>query len=646
MSRPRRAASKPAAYRKTSPARRAAWHQHAAILAAIIFYTLLAYSNSYRAGFLVDNREIILEDSRVHQATAENLSRILNGPYWANNYAGLYRPLTTLSFLFDYAILGNADSPAGYHWINFGLHAANIALLYALALLLLQETAPAALLAALWAVHPVLTESVTNLVGRADLLAAFGVLACLLAYVCAQRTSGKARAAWFAAAALASALGVFSKENAAVAVAILVLYDFCFARSLPWRLRLPGYAAAAVPAAFYLAARAHALSRVLYQHDAFITNPLSAAGFWTSSLTAVKVIGKYLLLLLWPQRLSADYSYNAIPLFTWNPGAWEDWKAIFALAICAGAVVGSLRAFRRDRLPFFAVAFFFIALSPTANLVLRIGTIMAERFLYLPSVGFFILIIGVLSRRLYIRRHRNAAAAIAAVLLLAAAARTLDRNLDWNDEQRLWHSAMEAAPGSYKPWVMAAATAPLVNSADVPRAIAEMDRGLAILDPLPDSRNFSAAWRDAGVFYRSIGQRDTANAQQWYRKSLSALLRSERIELYGDEIDRRENARRGRPGLTFLPAELYLELGRTWLRLSDLTQAQAAFERGHNVSSDPDLLQELAVLYHQQGNVRAAASTLVEALGADPSRSPSLTPALSGSLPPDRSGRLRRYPLR
>ncbi len=498
------------------------------------------------------------------------------GPYWATNFAGLYRPFTTLSFLFNYAILGNGDAPTGYHWVNFGIHAVNIALVYALAVLLLEETAPAILLAALWAVHPVLTESVTNLVGRADLLAAFGVLACLLAYVRAQRSSGKAQAAWLAAAAVAAAVGVFSKENAVVAVAILVIYDFCFAASVPWRLRWSGYAAAAVPSALYLAARGPALSGVLYQHEAFIINPLVGAGFWTSSLTAIKVIGKYLFQLVWPQYLSADYSYNAVTLFTWNAGAWEDWKAVFALAICLAGLCAALRAFRRNRLPFFAVAFFFIALSPTSNLALRIGTIMAERFLYLPSIGFFILIIGILRRWLYIRRRQNAATAVAAVVLLAAAARTHERNLDWGDQQRLWRSAQEAAPGSYKPWVLAAATAPLDVPGNLPRATAEMERGLAVLDPLPDSLNLSVAWRDAGRFYRSVGDRDTANAQQWYRKSLSMLLRSERIEMYWDEINRRENARRGRPGVTFLSHELYLELGLTWLRLSDPAHALEA----------------------------------------------------------------------
>ena len=107
------------------------------------------------------------------------------------------------------------------------------------------------------------------------------------------------------------------------------------------------------------------------------------AGFWTARLTAVKVIGKYLWLLLWPSRLSCDYSYNQIPLFTWG-----DWKALAAVAACVALAAVAIVCYRRSKPVFFFIAFFFAALAPTSNLAILIGTIMAERFLYLPSIGF------------------------------------------------------------------------------------------------------------------------------------------------------------------------------------------------------------------------------------------------------------------
>jgi cytochrome c553 len=102
------------------------------------------------------------------------------------------------------------------------------------------------------------------------------------------------------------------------------------------------------------------------------------------------VIGKFLWLFLWPARLSADYSYNAVPLFSWSAN-WEDAKALIGLAVCLGAalvaVILAVRGRRAEKPMLFFLAFFFVAISPTSNLLVFIGSIMAERFLYLPSVG-------------------------------------------------------------------------------------------------------------------------------------------------------------------------------------------------------------------------------------------------------------------
>ena len=90
--------------------------------------TLLAYSNSFSAGFSLDSRGILLED-RIRAATGENLQLILGHTYWwPYGESGLYRPLATLSYLFNYAVLGNGERSAGYHWVNFLLHVCNVLL--------------------------------------------------------------------------------------------------------------------------------------------------------------------------------------------------------------------------------------------------------------------------------------------------------------------------------------------------------------------------------------------------------------------------------------------------------------------------------------------------------------------------------------
>ena len=174
------------------------WQPHARRILAVWALALVCYSNSFQAGMVADDVPVIQGDARVRAATAANVRLAFTEEYWyGSKTTGLYRPFTTLSYLFNYAILGNGVNPAGYHILNFAIHLGNIALVYLLGLALFSDPLAAVAMAALWGVHPVLTESVTNLVGRADLLAAFGVLAGLLCHIQAAAATGRRkRSGW------------------------------------------------------------------------------------------------------------------------------------------------------------------------------------------------------------------------------------------------------------------------------------------------------------------------------------------------------------------------------------------------------------------------------------------------------------------
>jgi hypothetical protein len=176
-----------------SPAAKPLALKHALAIAALIGLAFCAYSNSFDAPLLVDNDPIILKDPRIRTLTSGHIHRIFTEQYWPLAMAGLYRPLTTLSYLFNYAVLGNGANPAGYHWVNLILHSVNIGLVYALGFVIFEQIPAAFLMAALWGIQPVLAESVTNVVGRADILAAFSVLAALLSHRKAVAASGGRR---------------------------------------------------------------------------------------------------------------------------------------------------------------------------------------------------------------------------------------------------------------------------------------------------------------------------------------------------------------------------------------------------------------------------------------------------------------------
>ena len=613
--RPRVTPARAAVQSPIPPVSREIWRRRGLSILALWAFALLAYSNSFRTGFVLDNAPVILQDSRIRAATAENFHLILTEEYWYNRVTtGLYRPLTTFSYLVNYAIFGNGPHPAGYHWGNFALHAVNIALVYLLGLLLFQETRLkerlALALAAVWALHPVLTESVTNIVGRADLLAAFGVLAGLLCHIQGGAASGWRKLAWLAGLALAATIGLFSKESAVVVLAAMVIYDLAFPQT--WRARAAGYLALAVSFLVFFDVRDQVLAKLPSAVVPFGENPLLGADFWTARLTAVKVVGKYLWLLLWPSHLSCDYSYNQIPLST-----WVDWKALAAVAACAALAAVAIACYRRSKPVFFFIAFFFAALAPTSNMAILIGTIMAERFLYLPSIGFA----GCLVVAVYAvcRRLPRAAPVALALICVAFAVRTYTRNFDWFDDRSLWTSAVKVSPDSFKTHSSLAADV-INHKGAVDVAVSEADRSLAILDPLPDERNMSAIYTSAGSCYRIKG--DTLAAPQsgyWYRKALDALLRGERIDaVYSQEI-RRENASEGKTIARYGWVPLYLELGNTYLRLSEPRKALEALEFGRTLRPDAEFFEEMSAAYSILGDPQQAAIKLIEGLAVDSS---------------------------
>ena len=384
------------------------WRRIAAAM-ALALVTLLAYADSLWCGFPLDNEHILLRDPRMEKAGLENVKLIFAQDYWyPTGVGGLYRPLTSLTYLANRVAL--SGHPFGYHLVNLGLHLANVFMVYGLARAVMGEATLAFLAALLFAVHPIAVESVTNIVGRADMLAATSILGGLLLYIRSTRSHGWRRVAWLIGMMLVNLAGVFCKESAMALVGVLLVYDVAF-RMERKHPRLPANVIAnlgsfflrgyivLVPVWVTFAVVRHAVfSRLDAPTFAFVDNPILGADFWSGRFTAIKVIGKLLWLLVWPATLSCDYGYNEVPLVDWHFRRWEDvqaflsrWEdvqAIVALLVILALLGLALVAYRRQKPLFFLILFLFVTLAPTSNIFVRIGSIMAERFVYLPMAAF------------------------------------------------------------------------------------------------------------------------------------------------------------------------------------------------------------------------------------------------------------------
>ena len=615
--------------------------RHAEALVLLAGLVLMAYANSFGAGFTRDNRPLILDDPRVHSVSRQHLEEILTHDYWGSTFeSGLYRPLTTLSFLLNYAVLEDFEQPAGYHWFNCLLHVANAFLVYLLVLLLVRQYWPALFAAALWALHPISTEAVTNIVGRPEELAALGVLAALLLYVRGARETGRRKVPWLAAMMAATTVAVFSKESGVMVLALAALYDFTYrirrGRSFREMAKsflqffLEGYVYLALPVVIMLCARWAVLRHSGAMEIPFVDNPLSGADFLTGRATAIRVIGKYLGLLVWPRTLSVDYSYNQIPLLNWQ-SAWQEWIAVAAVL---GLLLVAAACYRRNQAGFFLMGFSALTLLPAANLVVTTGTIMAERLLYLPSVGFAASVaIGIysLARRLGLR---PVVAAVALGAIGAAyGARTYQRNPDWQDDETLFASAVEAAPASFRVHLSLASwwyyEDPTFLQGD--RAIRQAETAAAIVSGLPDSRTPILVFVILGALYSGRGdslapkdaegnpQPDAVSAE-WYRKALAVDLRGVAVDRAHNEDRRRAELAHGTPPdqVRLGMPDLYANLGNTYLRLGDPQQALQAFLYQRRLAPRmPQAYANIALAYLALNETEEAVTLLLESYTLD-----------------------------
>jgi tetratricopeptide (TPR) repeat protein len=427
----------------------------------IIVIVFVLYFNALGNGFVYDDRVFIVKNPLIRSIS--NVSGIFSTHYW---YASsgetasahlLYRPLSILSFALNYRI--NGLDPFGYHFVNIVLHLVNSLLVYLLIYLIIKQPVLAALVAILFAAHPVHTEAVTYVSGRSDLLSAGLMLLAWFFYVLRQETEGSRRMylSLFSMGAFLGAL--MSKETALVLLGVLLCYEWIrqlviaqhgrdhksVASAFLARLRKDwiiylGFAAVAV---VYFGLRFLVLHPLADRATPFI---LVHEDLYERFLLSLKVLGKYLVLTVFPWGLSPDYSFNQVPV----PATVFEWEVLLALAVL-GSVLGAARwAMRTIPWVAFGMFLFFLSLFPAVNGWI---VILAERLLYFPSLGFC-LAVGAVGMRIWeqgsTRIQRYSLAIGGAFILVIAGYLTVDRNRDWANDLALWSRAVQTVPMSAK----------------------------------------------------------------------------------------------------------------------------------------------------------------------------------------------------
>jgi len=387
--------------------------------------TLLVYSVTLFNNFVLDDEVIIVNNPKTF--SLRNLHETLLSPDLVKPY---YRPLNRATYLLDYRVAG--VHPAWYHGVNIAIHLGTVFLLYLMIRRLLPDRGAALVAALVFGVHPVNSEAVNFISARNTLLALFFSLASLVAFLDA-RERGKRLPLL---SALLFFCGLLSKETAFMLIIVVVLYT-----SYPltgreerktWRGRLLFLFPYLFLAMVYFAMRFFSLQGV-------VGTAIPAEGLFHRLAQNYHIIPQYLGLLLFPADLTI---FHNVPQGGWFDPPWF-FPVWIVLLAAAGLVLRS-----RNRVACFAMAWFVINYFPISNIVPIPSEPVAERYLYMPSIGFFIALGMLFSRIPAQGRIRQALWGGVAIIVIAYAALTIQRNLDWKDNLSLFFSGVMKDPSS------------------------------------------------------------------------------------------------------------------------------------------------------------------------------------------------------
>ncbi len=409
---------------------------------------LAAAYSSLANGFAYDD-VYILEKAGRHSMTG--WWRDFANTYWPRNMGGDgYRPLTVIAFRAEWVLGGG--TPLLFHAVNVTLHVLTAIAVFALGTALLPLAA-AIVAAALYAVHPVHVEAIANVVGQSELFVALLFTAAVILYV-RQRNAGTLRwPGWVGIGAL-YLTACFFKEHAIVLPAVLLIADLTVVvdrsplRQQAARLRVPYLALAALALAFLWAR-----SRVVLGGGAgfvpFLPFQVVAFDSGDRVLTAIGVVPDWFRLLLWPARLSAQYSPQYVEIAQ-GPSVAQ----IPGLLLLLGMLGLTVACWRRSPVTAFGIAWAVLTLLPSSNFIVPAGFIIAERTLLLPSIGAMLAVASAIPW-LYERFEQSRAAEMigAAVVLTLVGLGLMHshaRNRAWSDTETLFTQSIVDAPDSYR----------------------------------------------------------------------------------------------------------------------------------------------------------------------------------------------------
>lgn len=407
------------------------------LIAALVVTTFAINANTLYNGFILDDEFQVQRNPWIHDWSS--IPRMFSGNAWSFAGAGAssnyYRPLMHVIYLLTNKTLG--VHPWGFHLVNVLFHGINTLLIFLIASRIFpahfsgNEGHPGLaadllsvpfLSAMLFATHPAHSEVVAWIASIPELSFTAFCLGSLALYI---KPLPFSRAAMVLCVALYG-MALLSKETAIVFPVLIIAYDFALRPEENWLERVKRWIPFILVTAVYVMVRSYAMAgRALPALPFETLGPARFIAYLLPLFTA------YVGTLLAPVHL--HFWHVLAPL-----SSFASWEGLFDLAVAALFATTVVIAWKRDRQAFFCLALFVLPLVPAFHFTAIAGKPFAERYLYLPSAGFVILVARLLSKFIAKPALKFITVAVIGVILSLCAVGTISRNRVWKDFASLY----------------------------------------------------------------------------------------------------------------------------------------------------------------------------------------------------------------
>jgi tetratricopeptide (TPR) repeat protein len=597
----------------------------------IALVALIQYAQTISYNFVLDDYSAIVEN-KVTRGGLYSIPTIFETTYrfgYPIQGDELYRPLPKSLFAVLWQI--SPDNPLPGHLLNIVLYAVTAFLLFTVFSKIYRRNYYVPFIAALlFAVHPIHTDVVPNIKSMDEILS-FLFFLLSLQWFYRYHQSGEKK--WLLLTAMGFFAALLSKESAITFLAVYPLVIFFFTDKTPAK-SLSTAAILLIPAILFL------LLRYSVVGSGGETGMADNALFATDDplirkTSAVSILGRYLLKLFFPVHLTFDFSYNQIPLV-----GVGDWKFLISLAVHAALLGYVLMKWKsRDGIAF-GILFYLVTISISSNVLIYIGTHLAERLLYVPSFGFCWVVAELFNRFIQPVEPKPVSSPadffsgrkilIGSLVAVAAvfSALTFRQTPVWRNNLSLYESGILRSPDSHRTHFYLGlyltkkeyySTLPQAEQQPaIERGLAELRKAIEIYPAFAD------AWLHVGNYYSGIKQTDSAGF--YFRKTveLSPFLATGHNNLgtvYFEEQKWNEAIAAFSEAIRLDPNyhNAYRNLGAAYGTLGQFKEAIGQFHKAYALApSDAEICYYLGITYRSLGDQQNAKIFLDKAANLDP----------------------------